>query len=166
MRRERWQIGRHNNLPPKSMALKVLDMLGLMHRQSQNRGGTNHVFGKPCFCPLPKAKTAKMKNMHSTRWKQGLCSSDPRKRWKWRVSLRQRHGFFWESRVCSSLTEDLQNKELSLKDIKLLEYSQNRLKRWRRNWFLRIWGEGHSGSSFRRQDKKRQSRRKTEVGRT
>ena len=33
-----------------------------------------------------------MTNLHSTHWKQGLRSSDPRKRRKWRASLRQRHG--------------------------------------------------------------------------
>ena len=40
-------------------------------------------------------KTAKMMNLHSTHWKQGLRNSDPRKRRKWRkwqLSRRQRHG--------------------------------------------------------------------------
>ena len=37
-------------------------------------------------------KTAKMTKLDSTHWKQGLRSSDPRKRRKWRKSLRQRHG--------------------------------------------------------------------------
>ena len=37
--------------------------------KKQIRGGTNRVFGKPCFCPLLKGavltKTAKMTNLHS-----------------------------------------------------------------------------------------------------
>ena len=36
----------------------------------KSQGGTNGVFGKPCFCPLPKGavvtKTAKITNLHST----------------------------------------------------------------------------------------------------
>ena len=50
------------------------------------RGGTNRIFVKPCFCPLPKGavltKTAKMTNLHSTHCKQGLRSLDLRKRGK------------------------------------------------------------------------------------
>ena len=61
------------------------------------RGGTNRVFGKLCFCALPRRgrfdENGKNDEFDSTHWKQGL-RSDPRKRrrWrKWRVSLRQRH---------------------------------------------------------------------------
>ena len=55
------------------------------------------------FCPLPKGavltKTAKVTNLHSTYWKQGLRSSDLRKRqqlWKWRVSWQKAGLFFPE----------------------------------------------------------------------
>ena len=81
------------NIPNNLAILKIL------RSKSNVRGGTNHVLGKPCFCPLLKRghfdENDEMTNSHSTQWKQGLRSSDSRKRrkWrKWRVSLRQRHG--------------------------------------------------------------------------
>ena len=87
---------------------------------TKNRGGTNRVFGKPCFCPLPKRghfdeNGEKGRICILPTEKPGLRSSDPRKRrkWrKWRVSLRKRHGFR-ESRVCSSLTLGCQAHMLS-----------------------------------------------------
>ena len=54
----------------------------------------NRVF-VPCQKRAVLTKTAKITNLHPTHWKQGLRSSDPQKRrkWrKWRVSLRKRHG--------------------------------------------------------------------------
>ena len=54
----------------------------------------NRVFF-PCHKGNVLTKTAKMTNLHSTHWKQGLRSPDPRKRRKWRkwqLSLRHRHG--------------------------------------------------------------------------
>ena len=57
-------------------------------------------------------ENGEMMNLHSTQWKQGLCSSDPRKgrRWlKWRVSLMQAKAGFRKSRVAQSCQKSRQN---------------------------------------------------------
>ena len=61
------------------------------------RGGTNRVFGEPwALCPLPQTgcfdENDESDEFTSYPLKTRLRSSDPQKRRKWRVSLRQRDG--------------------------------------------------------------------------
>ena len=90
----------HGDPNPKSLSSCVFSLwicFGVCRATS--RGGTNRVFGKPCFCPLPKRgrfdENGENDEFAFYPLKQGFRSSDPQKRrkWrKWRVSLRKRHG--------------------------------------------------------------------------